>query len=114
MRAAPARTATPLPRPTARSRPAASLSYAGESDGHGRAPFTLPSGVTILSDSDSEALDGVDDPHVRYLLFQKSIEHLPPIGAQRGGGVPHRRGGGGHSSNLSARTLRASRPEHPR
>ena len=27
--------------------------------------FTLPSGVTMLSSIDSEALEGVDDPHVR-------------------------------------------------
>ena len=51
---------------------------------HGNTTWQLPSGVTILSGADSEALDGVDDPHVRYLLFQKSVDRLPALFPRRG------------------------------
>lgn len=51
---------------------------------HGNTSWQLPSGVTILSGADSEALDGVDDPHVRYLLFQKSVDRLPALFPRRG------------------------------
>jgi len=78
--------------------------------------FTLPSGVTILSSTDSEALEGVDDPHVRFLLFQKSVEHLPSLASASSHGCASRHRGsvsGPSGGTRSQRLPRNSLSENP-
>ena len=53
--------------------------------------FVLPSGVAVLSESDSESLVGVDDPHIRSLLMTKIMTNALPALAPRLNAVPLRR-----------------------
>lgn len=72
--------------------------------------YVLPSGVTMLSESDSEALEGVDNPHVRFLLFQKSVSHLPALAPapSKGSASPPRRPSNTSPSTRASRAPRQS------